>query len=100
MSGFSLPLETEKTPKSAVDQDALRQFAAGARDHSTDREPYPWEQFDPNEKPRHNASVRLNDYELAILRFLAQRDDVSQQKVLNRILIPAIKEQVEELTGG
>lgn len=93
MSGFSLP--TEEQP---VDKDALRQFAAGAKTHATDE--YPWLRYDADEKPKHNTSVRLNDYELAILRFLAQRDDTSQQKVLNRILIPAIKAEVEDLMGG
>jgi hypothetical protein len=47
--------------------------------------------------PRHNVSVRLNDYQLEILRYLAQQADVSQQKVLNRILIPALLDRVKDV---
>ena len=95
MSRFSLPKDEE--PK--VDPDALRQFAAGAKEHRTQQEPPPWEQHDPAALPQHNVSVRLNDYQLEMLRYLAKRSDVSQQKVLNRILIPAIEEQAKELYG-
>ena len=94
MSRFSLPTEQEE---SKVDPDALREFAAGAKAHRTEQGPPPWEQHDPAALPRHTVSVRLNDYHLEMLRFLAKRSDVSQQKVLNRILIPAIEEQAKEL---
>jgi hypothetical protein len=91
---FKLPAPQEQ-PK--VDPDALRQFAAGAKDHRTDQEPPPWEAHDPKALPRHNVSVRLNDYQLEVLRYLAQQADVSQQKVLNRILIPALLERVKDV---
>jgi len=97
MSRFSLPAQKDE-PK--VDPDALREFAAGAKEHRTKQEPPPWESHDPKALPRHNVSVRLNDYQLAMLRYLAQKGDVSQQKGLNRILIPAIEEQAKELAGG
>ena len=97
MSHFSLPKEKGEEPK--IDPDALRAFAAGAKEHRTDREPAPWEKHVPDELPRHNVSVRLNDYQLEMLRYLAKRNDVSQQKVLNRILVPAIEEQAKELYG-
>ena len=91
---FKLPAPQEQ-PK--VDPDALRQFAAGAKDQRTDQEPPPWEAHDPKALPRHNVSVRLNDYQLEVLRYLAQQADVSQQKVLNRILIPALMDRVKDL---
>ena len=97
MSRFSLPTEKDE-PK--VDPDALRAFAAGAKEHSTDQEPPPWERHNPDAVPRHNVSVRLNDYQIEMLRYLAKQEDISQQKVLNRILIPAIEEQAKELYGG
>jgi hypothetical protein len=93
-SRFSLPREKDE-PK--VDPDALRAFAAGAKEHRTDQQPPPWEQHVPDEIPRHNVSVRLNDYQLEMLRYVAKRSDMSQQKVLNRILLPAIEEQAKEL---
>jgi len=94
MSKFSLPKNDE--PK--VDPDALRAFAAGAREHRVKDEPLPWEGLDPDAVPRHNVSVRLNDHQLEQLRWLAKQADVSQQKILKRILIPAIEEQISKLT--
>lgn len=97
MSGFSLPKDNDEP---TVDLDALREFAAGAKKHRADQESPPWEAHEPGAIPRHNVSVRLNDYQLEMLRYLAKKSDVSQQKVLNRILVPAIEEQAKELYGG
>lgn len=97
MSRFRLPADPDEHP---VDPDALRAFAAGAKEHRVTTEPPPWEGLDPQALPRHNVSVRLNDYQIEMLRFLAKHADLSQQKVLNRILIPAIEQQAKELTEG
>lgn len=99
MSGFSLP-KPDRAPASPVDQDALRQFTAGAKTHRTGQDAPPWEQYQADDVPRHNVSVRLNDYQLAQLRFLAQVADTSQQKILNRILIPAIEAMAREAHPG
>lgn len=99
MSRFNLPTaKVQEEPK--IDPDALREFAAGAKEHSTAKKPPPWDAHDPDEVPKHNVSVRLNDYQLAMLRYIAQQTDVSQQKVLNRILIPAIEEKARTLHDG
>ncbi len=94
MNKFALPKDDE--PK--VDPDALRAFASGAKDYRTKQEPGAWEKYDPEEVPRHNVSVRLNDYQREMLRYLAKLEDNSQQKVLKKILIPAIEEQIKEVT--
>jgi hypothetical protein len=96
MSRFHLPKDNDEPP---VDPDALRAFAAGAKERRTDQEPPPWEKHIPDEIPRHNVSVRLNDYQLEMLRYVAMKSDISQQKVLNRILVPAIAERAKELYG-
>lgn len=95
MSKFSLPKDDENKVSPAD----LRQFAAGAKDHRVHKGPPPWDQFDPNDVPRHNVSVRLNDYHLAMLRWLAEDADVSQQKILKKVLVPAIEEQAENYIG-
>ena len=93
MNKFSLPKDNETN----VDPDALRAFAAGAKEHKAG-EPMPWESHDPEAAPRYNVSVRLNDYQLEQLRWLARQEDVSQQKILKRILIPILQEKVYNLT--
>jgi hypothetical protein len=93
---FSLPKDEEPQ----VDPDALQEFAAGAKEHRTKQEPPPWEKFDPDELPKYNVSVRLNDYHMAILRHLASLEDRSQQKILRSILVPALDEKAEEIAGS
>jgi hypothetical protein len=102
MSDFRLPTDADadRKPAPPVDKDALRQFAEGARKHRTDEDAPPWEQYMADEVPRYNASVRLNDYQREQLRYLAQIRGMSQQKVLNEILIPAIKELAEAAYRG
>jgi hypothetical protein len=100
MSSFSLPTDTDSAQRATIDKDALRQFAAGAKDHRTDQEPPPWEKYEPDEVPKNNVSVRLNDHQLEKLRYLAKVRGISQQKILNAILLPALEEQAEEAYRG
>ena len=90
MSRFTLPTD-QKEPE--VDPDALREFAAGAKEHRTKAEPPPWEQFDPTELPKYSVSIRLNDYHMAMLRHLAEQEDRSQQKILRAILLPGLEKK-------
>ena len=52
----------------------------------------PWEGLDKKAVPRTTFNLRLNDYELALLRALAEQRDVSMQKLSKRLLIPALEE--------
>lgn len=92
MSRFKLP----QGEKPVVSQDALQEFAAGAKEHRT-TQALPWETHQPDAPPCHNVTVRLNDYQLEMLRYLAKRTDVSQQKVMHRILVPALENRVKEV---
>jgi hypothetical protein len=93
MNRFSLPTE-ESEPN--VDPDALREFAAGAKEHRTHQGPPPWEAFDPEALPKYSIAIRLNDYHMAMLRHIAKQEDRSQQKILRGILIPGLEEKAEE----
>ena len=93
MAKFTLnpPNLTPMEPE--IDPADLEAFAAGARDRQlTDGELPPWEPFDPTAKPRYNVAIRLNDYQLAMLRYLAEARDISQHKLLQRHLIPILKQ--------
>lgn len=100
-SKFKLPTQLKSVVQELppVDPDALREFTAGAKDHRTGQEALPWEKFDPEEQPRYNVSVRLNDYHMAMLKYLAKQMDVSQQKVMSRILRPQIEAKAREISG-
>ncbi|MGH8626668.1 MAG: hypothetical protein ACREYC_15845 [Gammaproteobacteria bacterium] len=94
MSKFSFPRkEQDQEQDIQVDPGKLEAFAAGARDRRGQR---PWAEHDPKAPPRHNVSVRLNDYHLAMLQYVAEAMDTSQQKILRKQLVPVIETLAEE----
>ena len=56
----------------------------------------PWQAFEKKAVPRTTFNLRLNDYELTLLRWLAAQREESMQKVAKRVLIPALERLVEE----
>ncbi len=56
----------------------------------------PWEGLEKKAVPRTTFNLRLNEYELALLRWLAEQREESMQKVAKRVLIPAL----EQLANG
>lgn len=95
MSKFTFPTrkDRDEEPDIQIDPGNLQAFAAGARDRQGQR---PWDEHDPKAPPRHNVSVRLNDYHLAMLQYVAEAMDTSQQKILRKQLIPVIETMAEE----
>jgi hypothetical protein len=56
----------------------------------------PWQQHDPTERPTKLFNIRLNEYELAMLRYIADLDpDISMQKVVRRILVAELKKRLK-----
>jgi hypothetical protein len=94
MSKFSLPKdEAVETP---VDIAALQAFAAGAKERST-AQGKPWERHDPKALPKHNVSVRLNDYQMEVLKYVAEALDMSQQKVLRKHALTTLEQLAEKI---
>ena len=94
MSKFSFPKNEKDTDTDIqVDPAALGAFAAGAKDQKGQR---PWDKHDPKDPPKHNVSVRLNDYHLEMLRYLSESLDMSQHKILRKHLVPVIEQLAEQ----
>lgn len=55
----------------------------------------PWDV--ENGSGRRLINVRLPSRALAQARYIAEREDRSQQKIIERILVPALEHQAEEL---
>lgn len=100
MAKFSLPFSkrgdvaaaTERLP--AVDLTALEAFAAGARVVAAplaDPDTPPWAGYDPSARPKYTLSLRVNDYHLAMIRHIAEREDTTQNRLLRRLLLPEIE---------
>ena len=49
--------------------------------------------------PRATFNLRLNDCELALLRWLAEQRDESMQRVAKRLLIPALGQSAADALG-
>ena len=67
--------------------------AAGREDLSLAQ---PWETLDKKAVPRTTFNLRLNDYQLTLLRWLAEQRDESMQKLAKRLLIPALEQLAAE----
>ena len=74
-----------------IDANAQK-FIDAANDGTTTSSDLPWDGLDKKAVPRTTFNLRLNDYELTLLRTLAEQRDVSMQKLSKRLLIPALEE--------
>ena len=75
--------------KPMVSRDNPETFIAGAERDGPER---PWEAWNKKAVPRTTFNLRLNDYELTLLRWLAEQRDESMQRVAKRLLIPALEQ--------
>jgi hypothetical protein len=76
-----------------------RDFIEAARTHTV---PAPekvatLQSLDPQERLTRGINIRFNDYELALLRHLAERQERSMHQTIKRLLIPAARELLEQL---
>ena len=51
-----------------------------------------WSGLDRNASPKNTLSIRVNDYHLAMIRHLAETQDTTQNRLLRRLLSPAIED--------
>ena len=72
-----------ETPDAWVSEAPLKSTAADPE--------RPWEAFDPKEAPCTTFNLRLNRYELELLRVVADKQRRSQQQTAKSILIPALR---------
>ena len=56
----------------------------------------PWETLEKKAVPRTTFNLRLNDYQLTLLRCLAEQHDESMQKLAKQLLIPALEQLAAE----
>ena len=89
---FQLPKENTV---SEVDPEKVTAFVQGTlHEGSPD---LPWGGLDPKAKPTSGINLRLNEYQLALLRFVAKHEDRSQQQVTKRMLVPSLEARAQEI---
>ena len=85
--------QASTTPPNPNQADA---FIDAADDRTAPVGKTPWDAYDKKAVPRTTFNLRLNDYELALLRYLAAQRDESMQKVAKRTLIPVLEQLVQK----
>ena len=78
---------------------AVRVFIEAASTEDSEALRRPWKEFDKKAVPRTTFNLRLNDYELSLLRWIAEQRDESMQKIAKRTLIPALEQLAEEASS-
>ena len=82
-----------KSLPDSPDPAKVKRFASGAaKREGRDK---PWDGLDPKEKPTSGINLRLNEYELAMLRYLSEVDERSIQKTIKRLLLPALEAECQ-----
>lgn len=90
-----------------IDRDELDEFRRGARSTSSSKEPVrqgaaarralaELAELDPLAAPTSGLNLRLNAYQRRLLQCAAQLDGRSQQKLILRILIPALEAIIDD----
>lgn len=88
-SNFSLELEDENVlDKVIIDKEAFKTFAKGALDHSTaTKKLMHWQDEDPNALPDYNFRLRLNKYQIGLLKHVASIEKRSISNMIKSILL-------------
>lgn len=74
----------------AIDQKQLRAFTSGAK-YRTSHDGMPWSRFNQADVARYNVSLRLNNYYLEMLRYIAKQQGISQHTFMAAIILPALE---------
>lgn len=90
-SKFSLDVESineTENLSNKIDKEALQAFAKGALEHdASDKKISPWQNEDPYALPDYNFRLRLNKYQIGLLRHAAKIEKRSLSNMIKSILL-------------
>ncbi|MCP5378625.1 MAG: hypothetical protein H6910_06435 [Rickettsiaceae bacterium] len=90
-SKFSLDVESINETgnlSNKIDKEALQAFAKGALEHdASDKKISPWQNEDPYALPDYNFRLRLNKYQIGLLRHAAKIEKRSLSNMIKSILL-------------
>ena len=90
-SKFSLDVESINGTgnlSNKIDKEALQAFAKGALEHdASDKKISPWQNEDPYALPDYNFRLRLNKYQIGLLRYAAKIEKRSLSNMIKSILL-------------
>lgn len=96
-SKFSLDVD-DMLEVTEVDRQALKDFAEGASGHkiNIDSGVRNWKKEDPDELPSYNFRLRLNKYQIGLLKHVANAEKRSLSNMIKVILIDELSKRAEE----
>ena len=90
-SKFSLDVESINETgnlSNKIDKEALQAFAKGALEHdASDKKISPWQNENPYALPDYNFRLRLNKYQIGLLRHAAKIEKRSLSNMIKSILL-------------
>jgi hypothetical protein len=90
-SKFSLDVESineTENLSNKIDKEALQAFAKGALEHdASNKKISPWQNEDPYALPDYNFRLRLNKYQIGLLRYAAKIEKRSLSNMIKSILL-------------
>ena len=93
-SGFTI--DEEKLPQE-LDRIEIKKFTSGAHYNSQPQcNEQDWQNKDPESLPTHNFRLRLNDYQIGLLKAVAKKQSRSASNLLKLILIEQLRKMNKE----
>ena len=105
LEAFAAGADGTTTPPKRKAEDTVRALRVGSEGDNLQRAlatvlPEAHGDFDPEAKPTYALNVRLNAYELALLRLLARAADRSQHWIVKNTLVPSLEEAAQKLVDS
>jgi hypothetical protein len=98
-SKFSLDVESINGTgnlSNKIDKEALQAFAKGALEHdASDKKINPWQNEDPYALPDYNFRLRLNKYQIGLLRYAAKIEKRSLSNMIKSILLNELEKYIK-----
>ena len=98
-SKFSLDVESINETgnlSNKIDKEALQAFAKGALEHdASDKKISQWRNEDPYALPDYNFRLRLNKYQIGLLRHAAKIEKRSLSNMIKSILLNELEKHIK-----
>jgi len=98
-SKFSLDVESINETgnlSNKIDKEALQAFAKGALEHdASDKKISQWKNEDPYALPDYNFRLRLNKYQIGLLRHAAKIEKRSLSNMIKSILLNELEKHIK-----
>lgn len=101
MKGNRFSLDLEDNPYSSVDESEIDKgkldaFAKGASSHSTNMvlNKNGWKDEDPYAEPSFTTTLRLNAYEVGLLREAAKKEARSMNNLIRKIIVQELEKVI------